>query len=93
LGLAVFLMDWFKAQTGWNIPFMMSAFYLFVICSAILVSISLVRPHQHTEKSIKLVWNSPLEALRGPAWKGLGNYKVLAVCLFVIMVVLYIIFR
>ena len=93
LGLVVFLLDWFKVQTGWNIPFMMSAFYLFVICSTILVSISLVCPHQHTEKSIKLVWNSPLDALRGPAWKGLGNYKVLSVCLFVIMVVLYIIFR
>ncbi|HPS55438.1 MAG TPA: sodium:solute symporter [Sedimentisphaerales bacterium] len=93
LGFAVFLIDWFKDKTGWNIPFMMSAFYLFVICSIILVGISLMYPHQHTEKSIKLVWKSPLDALRGPSGKWLGNYKVLSVGLFGIMVALYIIFR
>ena len=32
LGLVVFLLDWFKNTPGWNVPFMMAAFYLFVVC-------------------------------------------------------------
>ena len=28
--------QWHKETTGWNVPFLMAAFYLFVICSVIL---------------------------------------------------------
>ena len=31
LGFTVFLLDWFKESTGWNVPFLMAAFYLFVL--------------------------------------------------------------
>ena len=92
LGLAVFFLDWHKETTGWNVPFMMSTFYLFVIDSVILVVISSFKPHEHNAESESLVWKSPLEALRGPAWKGIGNHKYLAGLLFVVMVVLYAIF-
>ncbi|MCE5249467.1 sodium:solute symporter [bacterium] len=92
MGFFVFLMDWFKDKTGWNIPPMMSTFYLFVICLCIMVLISLWKPHRHTEESRSLVWKNPLEALRGKAWPGLGNYKLLSALLFVTMVTLYIIF-
>lgn len=92
LGLLVFLLDWFKEVTGWNVPFMMSAFYLFLACSAIMVVISLARPHVHTVVSEKLVWKSPLEAVRWQGWTGIGNYKFLAALLFATMVTLYIIF-
>ena len=68
LGLTVFLLDWYKEYTGWNLQFMMAAFYLFVICSAVLVATSLLWPHQHTAQSERLVWKNPLEALaRTPA--------------------------
>jgi len=40
LGFVVFVLDWFKESTGWNIPPMMVTFYLFVVCSIILVVIS-----------------------------------------------------
>ena len=93
LGFSVFLLEWFEEDTGWNVPFMMSAFYLFMICSIILMIVSLLVPHQHTKESQNLVWSHPLEALRGDSWKGLGNYKVLATLLFVVMIGLYIIFR
>lgn len=92
MGLAVFLMDWFKKYTGWNIPFMMSAFYLFVACSAIMVVVSLARPHEHTALSDRLVWKSPLEAVRWQGWRGFGSYKFLAILLFVTMVFFYTIF-
>jgi len=92
MGFAVFLLDWFKQSTGWSIPPMMATFYLFVICLGIMVLVSLWKPHRHTSESNALVWKNPLEALRGEAWKGPGNYKFLSVLLFVTMIVLYIIF-
>lgn len=93
LGLTVFLLDWFKAYTGWSVNFMMAAFYLFVVCSVVLVAVSLLRPQPADHPGNALVWNHPLEALQGEAWRGIGNYKFLAGLLFVTMVALYIIFR
>lgn len=77
----------------WSVLFMMSAFYLFCICSVLFFLLSLVWPHQHTPESERLVWSHPLAALQGEAWPGLGNYKVLAGILAVSMIVLYVIFR
>jgi SSS family solute:Na+ symporter len=92
LGLTVFAVDWYKEYTGWNVQFMMAAFYLFAICSVVLVTTSLVWPHEHTPESDRLVWRNPLEALRDRGWSGLTNYKLLAGLLFVIMVLLYLVF-
>ncbi len=77
----------------WSVLFMMSAFYLFCICSALFFLLSLVWPHQHTPESERLVWSHPLAALQGEAWPGLGNYKILAGILAVSMIVLYVVFR
>jgi SSS family solute:Na+ symporter len=92
LGLLVFLLDWYKDMTGWHVPPMMVTFYLFVLCSAILVLSSYLRPQKHTAESEKLVWKNPLQALQSPGWPGLANYKFLAILLFVTMVVLYGVF-
>ncbi len=89
LGLIVFLLDFFKEATGWNIPSMMATFYLFLICSAIMFTLSMMRPHEHTAESEKLVWKNPLEALQGEHWSGIGNYRLLALVLVVVMVFLY----
>jgi SSS family solute:Na+ symporter len=93
LGLAVFLLDWYKKSTGWNVPFMMATFYLCVLCSVILIVISLLKPHQHTAESQQLVWAHPMESFQFKGWPGIGNYKMLSVVLFVVMVALYVIFR
>ncbi|MBM4087825.1 MAG: sodium/solute symporter [Planctomycetes bacterium] len=93
LGFLVFLLGFYKDVTGYHVPFMMSAFYLFLACSAIMIVASLAYPHRHTSDSERLVWRSPLEALQGKAWPGLGNYKFLALLLFVTMVTLYAVFR
>jgi SSS family solute:Na+ symporter len=98
LGLGVFLIDffkdseWLKQYIAWDVPFMMAAFYLFVICSAVLIVVSLWKPAPPSARVDALVWKSPLEALRGEAWPGIGNYRRLAAILFVSMVVLYVIF-
>jgi len=92
LGFAVFLLDWFKDKTGWAIPAMMATFYLFLICSAILVGVSLLRPHRHTPESEALVWKSPLAALRCRiGGRGL-DYRIVAAVLFAAMIVLYVLF-
>ena len=93
LGLTVFLLEWFREHTGWSVNFMMAAFYLFVICSGVLVTVSLLRPQPADHPGTALVWKHPLEALRGDAWPGIGNYRFLAALLSVTMVVLYVIFR
>jgi SSS family solute:Na+ symporter len=92
LGFVIFMVDWFRDSTGWNVPFLMSAFYLFLACSAIMIVVSLIRPHEHTTESEKLVWKSPMDALRGKAWKGVGNYKLIAAVLVMVMIALYIVF-
>lgn len=93
LGFAVFLLDFFKEQTGWNIPFMMSGFYLFCICAVIIVIASRMKPEELTEESRALIWNHPMDALRQPGLKGIGNYKFLSLVLFIAMIVLYTIFH
>ena len=93
MGLTVFFLDWFKEYTGWNIPSMMTTFYLLVICMVIMVTVSLWKPHRHTAGSEALVWKNPMEALKGEAWKGIGDYRFLSAFLFVVMVILYVIFK
>jgi len=92
LGLTVFFLDWFKDRTGWNIPAMMATFYLFAICSVLLAVVSLFKPHRHTAESEKLVWSSPLAALRSGGGSGGLDYRLVALLLFVVMIVLYVVF-
>jgi SSS family solute:Na+ symporter len=76
-----------------QIPFMMMAFYLFLICLFMQITLSYMYPVQHTKESATLYWKSPWEPLRGAAWSGLGNYKVLSALLICIMAVLFYLFR
>ncbi len=98
MGLVVFLLDWFKDKdwlkqyVEWKIPPMMATFYLAVLCSIVLIIVSLFKPHKHTAESEILVWANPMQALQDKGWSGIGNYKFLSALLFVTMVVLYVIF-
>jgi len=92
LGFTVFLLDWNKQSTGWDVPFLMAAFYLFVICSVILFAVSAFFPQTHTAESSALVWENPSAALRAPGWKGIGNYKLLSLLLFLTMAALFYLF-
>lgn len=94
LGMGVFILnkvlpDSWIGQT----PFMMMAFYLFLTCMIIQIILSYWYPVQHNAESEQLYWKSPLEPLRGAAWKAIGNYRVLSGLLLAIVTILYIIFR
>ncbi|MCC8410223.1 sodium:solute symporter [Mucilaginibacter sp. UR6-1] len=94
LGVVVFITSkLMPASVIGQIPFMMMAFYLFCACVLMQVLFSFIYPVKHTVESQKLYWNSPLEALKGDSWKGIGNYKVLSVLLLLIMSVLFYLFR
>jgi SSS family solute:Na+ symporter len=91
LGFVMFYLDWNRIYQG---NFMMTAFYLLVICSVIMILASYVFPEELKEEAKVLVWKDWREPLRGEV-KGfaLGNYKVLSVLVFVTFIVLYYIFR
>ena len=72
---------------------MMMAFYLFLICMILQVLFSYVYPVQHTVQSRDLYWKNPMDPLRGKAWPGMGNYRILSAMLLAIVVILYVIFN
>lgn len=78
----------------WVRNFMMTAFYLFVLCGTVMVIVSRISPEQSTQEANVLVWENWREPLRGKALgRALGNYRVLAVVVLVTFVVLYYFFR
>jgi solute:Na+ symporter, SSS family len=90
-GLIMFILDW----NGWySGNFMMTAFYLLVMCSALIVGASYLFPEQLREESKPLVWKSWREPLEGDAGgRGLGDYRVLSGLVIAVFVVLYYAFR
>ncbi len=72
---------------------MMMAFYLFVFCVLLQVTLAHVVKQPVPESAAQLCWNSPLEPIKQPGWKGVGNYKFLALLLISLMAILYYIFQ
>lgn len=85
-------------KLGWvpafkDIGFMMMAFYLFVFCVILQVSLTLLSGQPVPESSARLCWDHPLDPIRQRGWSGIGNYKFLSATLIIVMCVLYYIFR
>ena len=74
-------------------PFMMMAFYLFVACAAMQVSLSYLLPKLPHEDRQQLYWANPLDALKSAGWPGIGDYRILAGVVVLVMVGLYVVFR
>ena len=90
-GLVMFFLDWNGLYAG---NFMMTAFYLLVLCSALMIAASYAFPEPLREESKGLVWESWREPLRAVAGgKGLGDYRLLSGVVVVVFIVLYITFR
>ena len=74
--------------------FMLTAFYLLVVCCAIMFVASKLMPEPLKEEAKTLVWEDWREPLRGEAHgRGLGNYRILAGVVVAIFAVLYYVFR
>jgi SSS family solute:Na+ symporter len=81
-------------QTRWitdaiGIPFMQQAWWLFVICSIIFVTVSLMTPRPAPEQVRDLCWEHPLQSILHGRIKGLTDPRILAGLLFLLMLVLY----
>jgi solute:Na+ symporter, SSS family len=91
IGLIMFFLDWNGLYHG---NFMMTAFYLLLICSFIIIVVSYIYPEKLKDETKVLIWESWREPLKGEAHgHALGNYRILAVTVSVTFVVLYYIFR
>lgn len=82
---------WYAATAP--IPYMVAAFLLFVVCSALLVVALRIWPDPPDAPGRRLVWDRPLDAFRRPAWPGLSNYRRLSALLIALMVALDAVFR
>jgi len=91
LGLVMFYLDWNGIYHG---NFMMTAFYLLIICSVLIVVFSYIYPEKLKEEAKLLVWENWKEPLKSDTKSGLiGNYKFLSATVLVTFVVLYYLFR
>ena len=94
-GLAPFTVNqmepsWWKTFVDKNhIDFLLQGVFLFFVCSAIMVAVSLHWPHEHTAESSALVWKSPWEAFESPGWPGMANYKFVAALLISLLLAIY----
>ncbi len=91
LGLVIFYLDWNGIFVS---NFMMTAFYLLVLCFVIMIISSFMFPEPLKEEAKILVWENWKEPLKGEA-KGfvLGNYKILSAAVFITFILLYYVFR
>lgn len=74
-------------------PFMMMAFYMLCACVAMQVGLSYLLPKLPDEDPEGLYWARPLDALQSAGWGGIGDYRVLAGGVVLVMVGLYAAFR
>jgi SSS family solute:Na+ symporter len=94
LGTFVFVLNKVFTQNPFaHVPFLMVAFYLFVVCLVLQISFSYLYPVIHTKESSVLFWKSFKEPLQSPGWKGFANYKFLSALLCIIMAVLFYLFK
>ncbi len=78
---------------NWGIPFLMQAWWMFCICSVIYVLVSLATPPPSPEAVEGLTWEHPLAVIRQGKGSGITDPRRLAGVLFVVVAVLYYLFR
>jgi len=99
LGIAAFCVDfepisgYMYLTKGLGIPFMMQAWWLFVICSIIYFIVSYRTPKSSPEIINKYTWENPLVIISKGKFRGLKDVRLWACVLAVTLVVLYLIFK
>lgn len=94
VGLLVFV--WSKlypTSVIGSVPFMMMAFYLFCFCMLLQVTFSLLYPDSKIAVQSRAGWLDHSVSPKEKPWTGLAGYKFLSALLFIIMVVLFYVFR
>jgi SSS family solute:Na+ symporter len=78
---------------GLGVSFMMQAWWGFCICSGIFVVASLLTPAPPREQVEAVTWESPGQVIAHGRIEGIGDPRVLAGLLLLLMAVLYAFFR
>ena len=98
LGITAFCLDFepisghMYLTRGLHIPFMMQAWWLFVICTLIYFAVSYFTPKPPAEVIENYTWESPLTVLTKGEFVGLKDVRLWAGILVLCLVVLYLIF-
>lgn len=77
---------------GWGMPFMMQAWWLFVICVIVYFSVSRFTEKPKPEVLEKYTWDSPIAVLAREPYAGLKDPRMWAGVLFLTLIVLYAVF-
>lgn len=77
---------------GWQMPFMMQAWWLFVICTVIYFVVSYLTPKPDAEIIEKYTWGSPLDVLTKDKYKGVKDVRLWTAILVATLIILYLIF-
>lgn len=74
---------------GWGIPFMMQAWWGFVICSVVFVIVSLMTPPPPPEKIEGLTWEHPWAVISQPKKGDKIDPRTVAAALLAVLAALY----
>ena len=98
LGIAAFCLDFepisghMYLTRGLQIPFMMQAWWLFVICTVIYFLVSYTDKKPDPEIIEHYTWENPIAVLTKGKFKGIKDVRLWAGILVLSLIVLYIIF-
>ena len=98
LGITAFCLDFepisghMYITRGLGIPFMMQAWWLFVICTVIYFAVSYSSPRPPAEVIEKYTWESPLAVITKGEFKGVRDVRLWAGILVLTLVAMYVIF-
>lgn len=98
LGITAFCVDfepisgYMYLTKGLGIPFMMQAWWLFVICTIIYFIVSYLTPAPSKEVIENYTWENPLAVITKEPFKGWADARLWALVLIITLVILYIVF-
>jgi SSS family solute:Na+ symporter len=98
LGVMAFCIDfepisgYMYLTKGLGMPFMMQAWWLFVLCIAIYVMVSRFTPKPSAEVIEKYTWESPIAVLTRENFTGVKDVRFWAGILFLTLTILYAVF-
>lgn len=78
---------------GLGIPFMMQAWWLFCICTALFVIVSYLTPKPDPKAIEECTWKSPLAFLTEGKFRGIKDARLLAGILLLFLIIMYAIFH
>jgi SSS family solute:Na+ symporter len=85
--------DWHRSLFGIEITSMFMSFYVCLICIGTMVVVSYLRPEKLKPEAKLLVWDNWREPLRRTSvGRGLGDYRVMSLIVFLTFIALYVFF-